>query len=167
MSAEQEKTTSGHDVQKSETSQTDREQAQRENPKEERPKLQPTQEEPEKPPKTVETVDMEDEDEIIDLGDERDEVLAGMKQSLKGERETEREPAEESMRPGQEEPGGDRFTYYVIEDLSARAGSNPEKGEVERFDSLAEAIARFKECRERETADGTDTTREKNLTYSM
>ena len=159
MSAEQEKASSGHDVQKSETSQTDREQAQRENPKEERPKLQPTQEEPEKPPKTVETVDMEDEDEIIDLGDERDEVLAGMKQSLKGERETEREPAEESMRPGQEEPGGDRFTYYVIEDLSARAGSNPEKGEVERFDSLAEAIARFKECRERETADGTDTTR--------
>ncbi len=34
---------------------------------------------------------------------------------------------------GQEEPDGDRFTYYVIEDLSARVGSNPEKGEVERF----------------------------------
>lgn len=60
---------------------------------------------------------------------------------------------------GQGEPDGDRFTYYVIEDLSARMGSNPEKGEVERFDSLAEAVARFKECREREDADQTDTTK--------
>ena len=46
---------------------------------------------------------------------------------------------------GQGEPDGDRFTYYVIEDLSARVGSNPEKGEAERFDNLAEAVARFKE----------------------
>ena len=60
---------------------------------------------------------------------------------------------------GQEEPDGDRFTYYVIEDLSARVGSNSEKGEVERFDNLAEAVARFKECREREDADQTDMTK--------
>ena len=60
---------------------------------------------------------------------------------------------------GQGEPDGDRFTYYVIEDLSARVGSNPEKGEVQRFDSLAEAVARFKECRERENADQTYTTK--------
>ena len=33
--------------------------------------------------------DMEDEDEIIDLGDEKDQVLAQMKKSLKGEQETE------------------------------------------------------------------------------
>ena len=32
---------------------------------------------------------MEDEDEIIDLGDEKDQVLAQMKKSLKGEQETE------------------------------------------------------------------------------
>jgi antirestriction protein ArdC/predicted nucleotidyltransferase len=60
---------------------------------------------------------------------------------------------------GQGEPDGDRFTYYVIEDLSARVGSNPEKGEVQRFDNLVEAVARFKECRERENADQTDTTK--------
>ena len=33
--------------------------------------------------------DMEDEDENIDLGDEKDQVLAQMKKSLKGEQETE------------------------------------------------------------------------------
>ena len=60
---------------------------------------------------------------------------------------------------GQGEPDGDRFTYYVIEDLSASVGSNPEKGEVERFDNLAEAVARFKECREREDADQTGMTK--------
>ena len=53
----------------------------------------------------------------------------------------------------------DKFTYYVIEDLSARVGSNPEKGEVERFDNFSEAIAKFKECREREGADQTGTTK--------
>ena len=120
---EETKDTSGHDVQKPETGQTEKEQAQMEKPE----KLQPKQDEPEKPPKTMELADMEDEDEIIDLGDERDEVLAEMKQSLKGEQETEHEQAEESMRPGQEEPDNDIFTYYVIEDLSARVGSNPEK----------------------------------------
>ena len=59
----------------------------------------------------------------------------------------------------QGEPGTDRFTYYVIEDLSARVGSNPEKGEVERFDNFSEAIAKFKECREREDADQTGMTK--------
>lgn len=53
----------------------------------------------------------------------------------------------------------DKFTYYVIEDLSARVGSNPEKGEVERFDNFSEAIAKFKECREREDADQTGMTK--------
>ena len=59
----------------------------------------------------------------------------------------------------QEEADADKFTYYVIEDLSARVGSNPEKGEVERFDSLAEAITKFKECREREDSDQTGMTK--------
>ena len=53
----------------------------------------------------------------------------------------------------------DKFTYYVIEDLSARAGNNPEKGEVERFASLTEAIGKFQECREREDADQTGMTK--------
>ena len=59
----------------------------------------------------------------------------------------------------QEEADADKFTYYVIEDLSARVGSNPEKGEVERFGSLAEAITKFKECREREDSDQTGMTK--------
>ncbi|MXP75399.1 DUF4316 domain-containing protein [Lachnospiraceae bacterium WCA-9-b2] len=59
----------------------------------------------------------------------------------------------------QGEQDSDKFTYYVIEDLSARVGNNPEKGEVERFGNLAEAIGRFKEYREREDADQTGMTK--------
>ena len=70
------------------------------------------------------------------------------------------EVAENTAESGiQEEADADKFTYYVIEDLSARIGSNPEKGEVERFDSLAEAITKFKECREREDSDQTGMTK--------
>ena len=70
------------------------------------------------------------------------------------------EVAENTAESGiQEEADADKFTYYVIEDLSARVGSNPEKGEVERFDSLAEAITKFKECREREDSDQTGMTK--------
>lgn len=59
----------------------------------------------------------------------------------------------------QEEAGTDKFIYYVIEDLSAKAGNNPEKGRVERFGSLAEAVTKFKECREREDSDRTGMTK--------
>lgn len=70
------------------------------------------------------------------------------------------EVAENTAESGiQEEADADKFTYYVIEDLSARVGSNPEKGEVERFGSLAEAITKFKECREREDSDQTGMTK--------
>ncbi len=69
------------------------------------------------------------------------------------------EVTENTAESGIQEADADKFTYYVIEDLSARVGSNPEKGEVERFDSLAEAITKFKECREREDSDQTGTTR--------
>ena len=70
------------------------------------------------------------------------------------------EVAENTAESGiQEEADADKFTYYVIEDLSARVGSNPEKGEVERFDSLVEAIKKFKECREREDSDQTGMTK--------
>lgn len=44
---------------------------------------------PEKTDKTQLFEELEDEDEIIDLGDEKDQVLAQMKKSLKGEQETE------------------------------------------------------------------------------
>ncbi|MCX4325525.1 MAG: nucleotidyltransferase domain-containing protein, partial [Lachnospiraceae bacterium] len=117
MSAAQEKEpdTSGHDVQKSEPGQAEMEQpkpepAQTEQPKPEKEEHQeterpePEQEEtpdakqaepqseqnkPEKTDKIQLFEDMEDEDEIIDLGDEKDQVLAQMKKSLKGEQETE------------------------------------------------------------------------------
>ena len=59
--------TSGHNVQKLETEQTAMEQS-----------------EPEKSTETPEFEDMEDGDEIIDLGDETEQVLAEMKQSLEG-----------------------------------------------------------------------------------
>ena len=70
LSAGQEKMTSGHDVQKLETEQTAMEQS-----------------EPEKPA-TPEFENMEDGDEIIDLGDETEQVLAEMKQSLEGRQDT-------------------------------------------------------------------------------
>ena len=117
MSAAQEKVqdTSGHDVQKSEPGQAEMEQpkpepAQTEQPKPEKEEHQETerpepqqeetpetkQAEPqseqnklEKADKTQAFEDFEDEDEIIDLGDEKDQVLAQMKKSLKGEQETE------------------------------------------------------------------------------
>ncbi len=70
LSIGQEKMTSGHDVQKLETEQTAMEQS-----------------EPEKPA-TPEFENMEDGDEIIDLGDETEQVLAEMKQSLEGRQDT-------------------------------------------------------------------------------
>ena len=70
LSIGQEKMTSGHDVQKLETEQTAMEQS-----------------EPEKPA-TPEFENMEDGDEIIDLGDETEQVLAEIKQSLEGRQDT-------------------------------------------------------------------------------
>ena len=74
-----ESVTSGHDVQKLEPEQTETE------------KIEPQteQSEPEKPAETPEFEDTEDGDEIIDLGDEKDQVLAEMKKSLAGDKETE------------------------------------------------------------------------------
>lgn len=76
------------DVQKSkeEPKQSESEQIETEQPEQ---KLSEPQTEPIEPKQTAAVLDLEDEDEIIDLGDERDQVLAEMKQSLKGERETE------------------------------------------------------------------------------
>ena len=75
--ARQEKVTSGHDVQKPEPEQTQPEQTEAEKP------------EPQKEQRAPEFEDMEDDDEIIDLGDEKDQVLAEMKKSLTGDKETE------------------------------------------------------------------------------
>ena len=93
LSTVQEKATSEHDVQKLETKQTTMEQSEPEQiqaEQSEAEKLEPQteQNEPEKSAETPEFEDMEDGDEIIDLGDEKDQVLAEMKQSLEGRHDT-------------------------------------------------------------------------------
>ena len=80
LSAGQEEITSGHNVQKLEAEQTAMEQSGLE-------QAQAEQHEP-KQPATPEFEDMEDGDEIIDLGDETEQVLAEMKQSLEGLQDT-------------------------------------------------------------------------------
>ncbi len=62
---------------------------QEETPETKQAEPQSEQDKPEKTDKTQLFEDLEDEDEIIDLGDEKDQVLAQMKKSLKGEQETE------------------------------------------------------------------------------
>ena len=78
--------TSGHDVQKPETEQSETEQSEQpeteQSETEQSEQKQPEQNEPEKSAETLEFADMEDEDEIIDLGDDREQVLAELKQSL-------------------------------------------------------------------------------------
>ena len=62
---------------------------QEETPETKQAEPQSEQDKPEKTDKTQLFEELEDEDEIIDLGDEKDQVLAQMKKSLKGEQETE------------------------------------------------------------------------------
>lgn len=62
---------------------------QEETPETKQAEPQSEQNKPEKADKAQAFEDFEDEDEIIDLGDEKDQVLAQMKKSLKGEQETE------------------------------------------------------------------------------
>lgn len=88
LSAGQEEITSGHNVQKLETEQSEPEQTQAEQTETEKSEPQTEQDEPEKSTVTLELEDMEDGDEIIDLGDEKDQVLAEMKQSLEGRKDT-------------------------------------------------------------------------------
>ena len=88
LSTGQEKLTSGHDVQKLEAEQSEPEQIQAEQTEAEKSEPQTEQSEPEKSTETLELEDMEDGDEIIDLGDEKDQVLAEMKQSLEGRQDT-------------------------------------------------------------------------------
>ena len=92
MSAGQGKTqdTSGYDVNHSEIQndlKPEPERKQEEQPETKEP--EPEQNQPERTEHTQALEDMEDEDEIIDLGDETEQVLAQMNKSLKGEQETE------------------------------------------------------------------------------
>ena len=78
--------TSGHDVQKPEPEQEEMEPPE---PEIKQAEQQSERDMPEETEKTQAFEDLDDEDEIIDLGDEKDQVLAEMKKSLKGEQETE------------------------------------------------------------------------------
>ena len=78
--------TSGHDVQKPEPEQEEMEPPEQEIKQAEQ---QSERDMPEETEKTQAFEDLDDEDEIIDLGDETEQVLAQMKKSLKGEQETE------------------------------------------------------------------------------
>ena len=98
LSAGQEKLTSGHDVQKSEQEQAQSEQSEPEQseqsetaqPEPEQTEPQAEQSEPEQPSETPDVGMGEDDgDEIIDLGDEKERILAEMKKSLAVEQETE------------------------------------------------------------------------------
>ena len=98
LSVGQEQDTSGHDVQKPEPEQmqTDRsepepeEQGKAEQAEMEQTQAgQPEQNKPEKQDKVSSVKGIDDEDEIIDLGEEREQVLAEMKSSLAGDKETE------------------------------------------------------------------------------
>lgn len=93
LSTGQEKVTSGHGVQKSEAEQAAMEQSEAE-----KSEPQTEQSEPEKPAETPEFEDMEDGDEIIDLGDEKNQVLAEMKQSLEGRQDISGHDVNQSAR---------------------------------------------------------------------
>ena len=83
LSTGQEKVTSGHNVNQS-AKQNDLK-SEAEQPETE----QPERNEPEKLSETPELGDMDDEEEIIDLGDDREQVLADMKKTLESGQETE------------------------------------------------------------------------------
>lgn len=87
LSVRQEKVTSGHDVQKLEAEQTAMGQPEPEQTQAEQPESQTEQSGLEKAAGKPEITDMDDGDEIIDLGDEREQILAEMKKSLEGEQE--------------------------------------------------------------------------------
>ena len=97
MSAGQEKAASGQDIQKPEAEQPEPEQTKAE------------QSGPEKSARAQESEDLDEGDEIIDLGDEKDKVLAEMKQSLGGRQETSGHDVNQSakqndLKPEQTEP---------------------------------------------------------------
>ena len=109
MSAGKEKAASGQDAQKPETGRPEMEQAQKEQAETERLKPQAEQTGPGRLAKTPELEDLDEGDEIIDLGDEKDKVLAEMKQSLGGRQETSGHDVNQSakqndLKPEQTEP---------------------------------------------------------------
>ncbi|MGN0345866.1 MAG: DUF3849 domain-containing protein [Lachnospiraceae bacterium] len=90
MSVGQEEVTSGHDVQKLEPEQPEQSEPKQPEPEQSEPEQTEPQVEQNEPEQPFGMTDEDmDGDEIIDLGDETDQVLAEMKQSLAREQETE------------------------------------------------------------------------------
>ena len=99
----------GQDAQKPETGRPETEQTQKEQAETERLKPQAEQTGPGRLAKTPELEDLDEGDEIIDLGDEKDKVLAEMKRSLGGRQETSGHDVNQSaeqndLKPEQTEP---------------------------------------------------------------
>ena len=120
MSAGQEKAASGQDAQKPETGRPETGQTQKEQAETERLKPQAEQTEPGRLAKTQELEDLDEGDEIIDLGDEKDKVLAEMKQSLGGRQETSGHDVNQSakqndLKPEQTEPEETELAFQIAD----------------------------------------------------
>ena len=120
MSAGQEKAASGQDAQKPETGRPETEQTQKEQAETERLKPQAEQTGPGRLAKTPELEDLDEGDEIIDLGDEKDKVLAEMKQSLGGRQETPGHDVNQSakqndLKPEQTEPAETELAFQIAD----------------------------------------------------
>ncbi|MEY8519287.1 DUF3849 domain-containing protein [Lachnospiraceae bacterium 29-84] len=123
MSAGQEKAASGQDAQKPETGRPETGQTQKEQAETERLKPQAEQTGPGRLAKTQELEDLDEGDEIIDLGDEKDKVLAEMKQSLGGRQETSGHDVNQSakqndLKPEQtelEEPAETELAFQIAD----------------------------------------------------
>ncbi len=107
----------GQDAQKPETGRQETEQPQAEA---ERPEPQADQTGPGRLAKTPELEDLDEGDEIIDLGDEKDKVLAEMKQSLGGRQETPGHDVNQSakqndLKPEQTEPAETELAFQIAD----------------------------------------------------
>ena len=107
----------GQDAQKPETGRQETEQPQAEA---ERPEPQAEQTGPGRLAKTPELEDLDEGDEIIDLGDEKDKVLAEMKRSLGGRQETSGHDVNQSaeqndLKPEQTEPEETELAFQIAD----------------------------------------------------
>lgn len=92
---------------------------------------------------------------------EKDETIVEQKKSVMEQEETETELPELSAEAEKTELSGEterteQVSYYVIEDISTWKNNSVNRSELERFDNLSDAMARFMEYRgrDRDYSDG-------------
>ena len=107
--------TSGHDVQKSELEQAEQPETQTEQIEPEQPEGQAEGNEPEQDTEMSELEDIEGGDEIIDLGDEVDQVLAEMKQSLESRQDTSGHHVQKSEQAEPEETAETELAFQIAD----------------------------------------------------